>query len=139
MPSRVQLLGQYAVFYMQSIYMLSLIIIKFSDYVHYAVAIYIHTYIHMLTVYGWQWTEKDSACNFRAAPGSVVPLSSPNGSTSCHDEVDFSLCFEDTAILYGICLTFWVLAGLSFFRGNGLRPKLDFGPLHASKLVGGAN
>ena len=36
-------------------------------------------------------------------------------------------------------LTFWVLAGLSFFRVNGLRPNLDFGPLHASKLVGGAN
>ena len=104
--------------------------------------IYIHAYIHihmsLLTVYGWQWSEKDSACNFRAAPGSVG-LSLVNGSTSCHDEVDLSLCFEDTAVLYGICLTFWVLAGLSFFRGNGLRPKLNFRPLHASKLVGGAN
>ena len=56
--------------------------------------------------------------------------------TSCYDEVDFSLCFEDTAILYGICTTFWVLAGFSFFRANpGLRPGLEFGPFHASKLV----
>ena len=76
-----------------------------------------------------QWA--DSSCSFVLGQDSVAV----GNHSSCHDEVDFSLCFEDTAILYGICITFWFLAGLSFFRGNGLRPKLDFGPLHASKLV----
>ena len=83
-----------------------------------------------------QWEDGNTSCRFHLSPN--VGITGAN-RTSCHDEADFSLCFEDTAILYGICLTFWVLAGLSFFRGNGLRPKLDFGPLHASKLVGGAN
>ena len=88
-----------------------------------------HTHTHTLTLI--QWDNSSVACSFykpqdTGAVGNV---------TSCHDEVDFSLCFEDTAILYGICVTFWVLSGLSFCRGNGLRPKLDFGLLHASKLV----
>ena len=74
-----------------------------------------------------QWTDGMSACR------SLDSVATAN--TSCHDEVDFSLCFEDTAILYGICTTFWVLSGFSFFRGNGLKPGLDFGLLHVSKLV----
>ena len=77
-------------------------------------------YTHTCT----QWTDESTSCSYYVG-----------NRTSCHDEVDFSLCFEDAAILYGICAIFWVLAGLSFFRGNGLRPRLDFGVLHASKLV----
>ena len=77
-----------------------------------------------------QWTDGMSACRFYRTLDSVA-----TANTSCHDEVDFSLCFEDTAILYGICTTFWVLSGFSFFRGNGLKPGLDFGLLHVSKLV----
>ena len=77
-----------------------------------------------------QWQDGSTACSFYRSPSEIVG----NGS-SCHDEVDFSLCFEDTAILYGICLVFWVLAGFSFCRGNGLKPRLDFGPLHIIKLV----
>ena len=80
--------------------------------------------------YNWllmQWSEGSTVCRFY---GTTV-----GANSSCHDEVDFSLCFEDTAILYGIFTVFWVLAGLSFCRGNGLKPRLDFGVFHASKLV----
>ena len=77
-----------------------------------------------------QWTDGAASCRFYRTPDSVA-----TANTSCHDEVDFSLCFEDTAILYGICATFWLLSGFSFFRGNGLKPRLDLGLLHASKLV----
>ena len=51
--------------------------------------------------------------------------------------VDLSLCFEDTAILYGICVTFCVLAGFSFFCSdrNGARPSLTIGILLAAKVV----
>ena len=57
--------------------------------------------------------------------------------TSCHDEVDLSLCFEDTAVLYAICAIFWFLAGVSFlqYNSNGVRPRLTFGVLYAAKLV----
>ena len=79
-----------------------------------------------------KWQNGRTSCSYHHSLGAGL---TGNNGTSCHDEVDFSLCFEDTAILYGICLTFWVLSGLSFFRGNGLRPKLDFGIQHALKLV----
>ena len=82
-----------------------------------------------------QWEDATSACSFYRTKSSeaTVPI---GANTSCHDEVDFSLCFEDTAILYGICTVFWVLAGFSFFRGNpGLNPPVNFRPLYASKLV----
>ena len=86
---------------------------------HYAVRLRIsHDYM--------QWREGSAVCHFYGTVGA---------NASCYDEVDFSLCFEDTAILYGICTTFWVLAGFSFFRGNGFKPGLDFGVLHAIKLV----
>ena len=39
-------------------------------------------------------------------------------TTSCHDEVDLSLCFQDSVILYGICAVFMMLAGLYFLFGN---------------------
>ena len=73
-----------------------------------------------------QWTNDTTSCTFNQTPAA---------NTSCHDEVDFSLCFEDTAILFGICVIFWVLAGLTFCHGFGIKPSLDFGPLHAIKLV----
>ena len=92
-------------------------------------------YKYLFYAYAYvQWEDGTSACNFYYTRSeATVPI---GANTSCHDEVDFSLCFEDTAILYGICTVFWVLAGLSFFRGNpGLRPPLTFRPLYASKLV----
>ena len=80
-----------------------------------------------------QWEDGTSACSFYRISDSGATV---GANASCHDEVDFSLCFEDTAIFYGICTTFWVLAGFSFFRGNqGLKPPLNLGPLYASKLV----
>ena len=50
--------------------------------------------------------------------------------------MDLPLCFEDTAILYGICAIFWVLAAFSFVCGNGLKDRLSVGLLHCLKLVG---
>ena len=79
-----------------------------------------------LYVLRMQWSKGSAVCHYYGTVGA---------NASCHDEVDFSLCFEDTAILYGICTVFWVLAGFSFCRGNGLKPRLDFGVLHGSKLV----
>ena len=80
-----------------------------------------------------QWEHGTSACTFYRTTRSAAIL---GANSSCHDEVDFSLCFEDTAILYGICTVFWVLAEFSFCRGNpGLKPPLNFRPLYASKLV----
>lgn len=35
-------------------------------------------------------------------------------NSTCHDEVDLSLCFEDTAILYGISVLLWLLAVAEF-------------------------
>ena len=53
--------------------------------------------------------------------------------------VDFTLCFEDTVILYGICVVFWVLAGLSFLCGGDVvknaSSSLPCGGLHAIKVV----
>lgn len=58
-----------------------------------------------------------------------------NGS-SCHDYVDFSLCFEDTAMLYGALLLCWVVAGLMFLFGrNNYQLSLPFSLIHATKLV----
>ena len=36
-------------------------------------------------------------------------------SDTWHDEVDLSQCFQDTAVLYYICVMLWVLAALRFF------------------------
>ena len=53
--------------------------------------------------------------------------------------VDFTLCFEDTAILYGICIIFWVLAGFSFLCGGDVikhaSSTLPCGSLHIIKVV----
>ena len=61
-------------------------------------------------------------------------------TTSCHDEVDLSLCFEDTAILYGICAAFMILAGFYFFFGNNHQRNRcpSFWLLYIVKCVGAA-
>jgi hypothetical protein len=61
-------------------------------------------------------------------------------NATCYDDVmDFTLCFEDTAILYGICVIFWVLAGFSFLCGGDVikhaSSALPCGSLHVVKVV----
>ena len=79
-----------------------------------------------MLLYFSQWTDGSTSCTFESAPVT---------NASCHDKVDLSLCFEDTAILFGICAVFWVLAGLTCCHRNSIKPSLDFGFLHAIKLV----
>ena len=56
--------------------------------------------------------------------------------TTCHDYVDLSVCFEDTAILIGICVIFWMLAGLKFLVTSCSQAKtLPYSKLHACKQV----
>ena len=50
-----------------------------------------------------------------------------------YDEVDLSLCFEDTAILYAICIIFWLLAAL-WFVFYTKQPPLQFSKLKSPKL-----
>ena len=51
-----------------------------------------------------------------------------------HDEVDLSQCFQDTAVLYSICVVLWVLAALRFFFYTR-RPPLSFTWLSFLKIV----
>ena len=51
-----------------------------------------------------------------------------------YDEVDLSLCFEDTAILYAICIIFWLLAALRFVF-HTKQPPLPFSKLNITKIV----
>ena len=51
-----------------------------------------------------------------------------------YDEVDLSLCFEDTAILYAICIIFWLLAALRFVFYTK-QPPLPFSKLNVTKTV----
>ena len=51
-----------------------------------------------------------------------------------HDEVDLSQCFQDTAVLYSICVIFWILAALRFvFLAR--RPPLSYSWLSVTKMV----
>ena len=74
-----------------------------------------------------QWKDGSDACRYS--------LRSVN-SSNCHDGVDLPLCFEDTAILYGICAPFLVLVSFSFLCGKDHRNGLEFSLLFATKLVG---
>ena len=77
----------------------------------------------------FQWRGVHKACPYGNGGGS-------NSTTgSCHDAVDLPLCFEDTAILYGITAAFLVLAGFTFVCGNGLKARLSVGLLHSIKMV----
>lgn len=59
-----------------------------------------------------------------------------DNQSNCHDEVDFSLCFEDTVILYSILFFLWIVAALTFLAGREThRASLPLGFLHVTKLV----
>ena len=91
-----------------------------------------HSHIHTLT----QSQRTKGNCLRAGSGGGEGPGLSSNNVT-CHDYVDLSVCFEDTAILIGICVIFWLLAGLKFLVTTctpATRP-LPFSRLHASKLV----
>ena len=69
-----------------------------------------------------------------------ITITVHGANASCNSgTMDFTLCFEDTAILYGICVIFWVLAGLSFLCGGDVvkhaSSSLPCGSLHAIKVV----
>ena len=51
-----------------------------------------------------------------------------------YDEVDLSLCFEDTAILYAICTIFCLMAVLRFVF-SVKQPPLPFSKLNVTKIV----
>ena len=55
-------------------------------------------------------------------------------SDTWYDEVDLLLGFEDTAILYVICIIFWLLAALRFVFYTK-QPSLPFSKLNVTKIV----
>ncbi len=65
----------------------------------------------------------------------------PGNRTSCYDEVDLSLCFEDSAIFYGIVAfflflaVFWFISAIPVVCGSQTRPRIPLGVLHVTKLV----
>lgn len=65
----------------------------------------------------------------------------PGSNTSCgpedcaHDEVDLTLCFEDTAILYSISAVFCLFAALEFLVSNKRGQRTPFGCVHLFRLV----
>ncbi|CAI8018869.1 Multidrug resistance-associated protein 1 [Geodia barretti] len=81
------------------------------------------------------WRTKGNCLRAWSSGGEGSGLSSNN--VTCHDYVDLSVCFEDTAILIGICVIFWLLAGLMFLvtTCTPVTRPLPFSRLHASKLL----
>ncbi|XP_064405656.1 multidrug resistance-associated protein 1-like [Halichondria panicea] len=65
----------------------------------------------------------------------------PDNRTSCYDEVDLSLCFEDSAIFYGIVAlflflaVFWFISAIPVVCGSQTRPSIPIGLLHVAKLL----
>ncbi len=56
--------------------------------------------------------------------------------TVCQDDVDLTICFEDTAILYLICVSLWLLTGLEFLTtSRKTRDRIAFNHLNVSKIV----
>ena len=98
-----------------------------------------HTWIHVhdVRVYAGPGTIKGHFFSTlqRRENYCSSPYFPKNFSCSGHDHVDLSLCFEDTAILYGICALFWILAGFKFLCGNNVKPSIRFNLLHMAKLV----
>ena len=55
---------------------------------------------------------------------------------TCHDDVDLTLCFEDTAILYLICASLWFLAGLEFLTTKRKsQASIPLSVLNVSRIV----
>lgn len=70
----------------------------------------------------------------RADHCGLIGYNVTNGSR-CHDSVDISLCFEDTAVLYSVCVIFWLLGGVAFLCANSVKPRIAFNQLHAAKVL----
>ena len=51
-----------------------------------------------------------------------------------YDEVDLSRCFQETAVLYTICVIFWILAFLRFCC-YVKQPYLSYSWLNIAKIV----
>ena len=100
-----------------------------------SIYVQIRQYVQYIDIFpsNMQWRDGTTACQF---------VTAVNTTTSCHDGVDLSLCFQDTAILYGICAAFMVLAGVFFFCGSDLLHKRNRHPgfwlFYIIKLVGSA-
>lgn len=67
----------------------------------------------------------------------VFPGKPGNGSSGAiwHDRVDITLCFQDTAVLFGICAVFWLLTAINFIFGNSSKPSIPRGWLNIAKIV----
>lgn len=74
-----------------------------------------------------------SYCEYFIQKGGSSSNNSSNNGTS--DVVDFTLCFEDTAILYGVCMVVWILAGFSFICASYHRRGIRISLLHLAKIV----
>ena len=62
-------------------------------------------------------------------------LVSVNGTCTAHDSVDLPICFTDTAILYGVCVLMWLLAGVEFIFRRHQYPRIPWNLVNISKLV----
>ena len=60
------------------------------------------------------------------------------GNGTWHDEVDLSRYFQETAVLYTICVIFWILAALRFYCYVKL-PHLPYSWLNVTKIVSDSN
>ncbi|KAL5473787.1 hypothetical protein EMCRGX_G028343 [Ephydatia muelleri] len=56
-------------------------------------------------------------------------------NTTRHETVDFTICFEDTVFLCGICTTFSLAAGLRLLLGNHKGSPVPFNRLNAIKTL----
>lgn len=94
-------------------------------------------------MYLWRWSscthslllssplcvlQRDIDCDLEGSGQSNV-------NRTCHDEVDLSVCFEDTAILITVCALFWVFAGFKFITSRYPKVPLPFSLLHGCKQV----
>ena len=52
-----------------------------------------------------------------------------------HDQVDITLCFTDTAVLYSIAVIFWICTCFKFVCGRSNRSAIPFNYLNLIKIV----
>ena len=71
----------------------------------------------------------------RHQESAVEETSVHSCNTTRHETVDFTICFEDTVFLCGICTTFSLAAGLRLLLGNHKGPPVPFNRLNAIKTV----
>lgn len=53
----------------------------------------------------------------------------------CNHDVDLSLCFEDTAVLYGICALFWLMVAMELICSPYPRPRIRHNWLNITRML----